>query len=45
MSGASAVVVPVGADLYAVPMAWIREVLATPAVTVLVTARTPSCSA
>jgi purine-binding chemotaxis protein CheW len=33
-----AVVLPVGADLYAVPISWVREVVAIPMTTALVTA-------
>ena len=39
MTDTSAVILPVGADLYAVPMMWMREVLATPPVTEVVTAQ------
>lgn len=35
------VVLPVGRDQYAVPIHWVREVVASPAVTPLVTARPP----
>lgn len=38
MTGMQAVLLPVGVDLYAVPVACVREVVAAPAVTRLVTA-------
>jgi purine-binding chemotaxis protein CheW len=38
MSDLRALVMPVGADLYAVPIDWVREVVAAPALTGLVTA-------
>jgi chemotaxis signal transduction protein len=38
MSTEQALLLPVGSDLYALPLAWAREVVATPAVTRLVTA-------
>jgi len=38
MTGTHAVLLPVGADLYAVPMGWVREVVAVPPPTRLVTA-------
>ncbi|MDQ1734444.1 MAG: purine-binding chemotaxis protein CheW [Pseudonocardiales bacterium] len=38
MTTMQTVLLPVGADLYAVPIGWIREVLAAPAITRLVTA-------
>jgi purine-binding chemotaxis protein CheW len=34
-----AVLLPVGADVYAVPIDWVREVMAAPLLTILVTAR------
>lgn len=41
MTEVRAVVLPVGADRYAVPIDWVREVVATPAQTRLVTAPAP----
>jgi chemotaxis signal transduction protein len=38
VNAVQAVVMPVGADLYALPMSWTREVVPVPAVTPLVTA-------
>lgn len=38
MSTEQALLLPVGADLYALPLEWAREVVAAPAVTTLVTA-------
>jgi CheW-like domain len=38
MSGVGAVLLPVGEDLYAVPVRWVREVVAAPPLTLLVTA-------
>jgi purine-binding chemotaxis protein CheW len=38
MTGVQAVLLPVGDDLYAVPVEWAREVVAAPLVTPLVTA-------
>ncbi len=38
MSAVEAVLLPVGGDLYAVPMEWVREVVADPPITLLVTA-------
>jgi purine-binding chemotaxis protein CheW len=38
MTGVHAVLLPVGADLYAVPIGWVREVVAAPLPTRLVTA-------
>jgi purine-binding chemotaxis protein CheW len=40
MSTEQALLLPVGSDLYAVPLAWAREIVAAPAVTRLVTAPT-----
>lgn len=38
MTAVQALVLPVGSDLYALPVDWVREVVATPALTPLVTA-------
>ncbi len=38
MTGGQAVLLPVGAELYAVPMEWVREVIAEPLLTPLTTA-------
>jgi chemotaxis signal transduction protein len=38
MTGVHALLLPVGDDLYALPVDWVREVVAAPAVTQLVTA-------
>ncbi|MDQ1629541.1 MAG: purine-binding chemotaxis protein CheW [Actinomycetota bacterium] len=38
MTGEQAVLLPVGADMYAVPVGWVREVVAAPPLTPLVTA-------
>jgi purine-binding chemotaxis protein CheW len=38
MTGVQAVLLPVGADVYAVPVGWIREVVVAPPLTSLVTA-------
>lgn len=38
MAGAQALVLPVGDDLYALPVGWVREVMAAPVVSPLVTA-------
>jgi purine-binding chemotaxis protein CheW len=40
MSTEQALLLPVGSDLYALPLEWAREVVAAPAVTTLVTAPT-----
>jgi chemotaxis signal transduction protein len=41
MTGVQAVLLPVGDDLYAMPVGWVREVVAAPLVTSLVTAPPP----